>query len=129
MVSQEKAKTIERALRISEVTGTEQQIRYLCERLESDEELLLQLIQGHGVAFGTSNNLVVEDIPLVEVRDNIGSVTIGNKKYELMTYVRNGAKIMRMTEFGSRGGAKAPIEMPLRTLLMVLVDMNLIREQ
>lgn len=124
-----KTKRISEALRVSQISGTEKQIRYLCERLETDEELLDQLLNGTHLVFGPNNNLVASEPANVSVNDNIGSVIIGGKRMEIMTYMKGHDKTIRFIEFGTRGGAKAPIELPLTALLRVLVEMQLIQEQ
>lgn len=124
-----KTKRINEAIRISHITGTEQQIRYLCERLETDEELLDQLLTGTNMVFGANNRLVTNEVADVTVNDNIGSVMIGGRRMEIMTYMKGNTKVVRFIEFGTRGGAKAPVELPLQALLRVLVEMKLIIEQ
>ena len=124
-----KAKLIERAIYISRVTGNDNEIRFLCERLETDEELLFKLMQGGGISFGNGNVLVIDDIPEIAFQGNIGTIMIGKKKYELMTFTRNNIPMLRLTEYGVRGSAKAPLELPLRALLQTMVGLDLIKEQ
>ena len=112
------------------IEGTEQDIQFFCDRLLTDDEYVLQIINSaSAVSFGSSGKVQLTSVPEITFAgENMAMIEKDGKHWEIVRMDYGAQHVVRISEIGARGGVGKSIQVPEYELLRALSGLEVIKE-